>query len=129
MADEETSDGEGALKSTESIGIDWDVARKLIPGGDAGIHNLAEVFRKECVELMTEVEKGLADGDAKRVMRGAHTLKSAARYFGAQPVVDAASIVEQLGSENRLSEAVASISELRRCVDLFRKALEDLPSS
>ena len=104
--------------------IDWDVARKLIPGGDEAIVALASVFQEECSQLLEEMDAGLASADRSRVRRGAHSLKGAARYFGAQNVIELAEKIEQMGREDRLSDVEIQLADLHDQVKLLLVALK-----
>jgi HPt (histidine-containing phosphotransfer) domain-containing protein len=72
------------------------------------------MFQTECPQLMADIRRAVARADAVLLRRGAHTLKNAAAYFGAQPVVDAAFALERMGRENALSDATAALSRLER---------------
>ncbi len=123
------TEGDTSMNEAEASGpvpaslINWEVARECIPGGDRGIAELAQVLLGECGELMSEIESGFEAADSKRVARGAHTLKSSARYFGAEPVVEAALAVEKLGQQDRLAEARQNIAALRKITEKFQQDL------
>ncbi|MHC4958544.1 MAG: Hpt domain-containing protein [Planctomycetota bacterium] len=85
--------------------IDWAAACRNIPGGTASVRRLAAIMSDECRRLIVEVQRGVAEGDAKAVRLGAHTIKGAATHFGAQRVVEAATAMELLGNEGALGAA------------------------
>ena len=93
--------------------IDWEVARSLT-GGDAGLlDELVALFPVESAKHLGEIRAGMASGDAQRVARAAHTLKSSAGFFGARTLVACALEVEQLGKALNLPQAAARLPTLQ----------------
>jgi CheY-like chemotaxis protein len=108
--------------------FDLDAAKKRITGGLDNVRTLAGLFREECSTLLAELRAGLANEDAKRVQRAAHTLKGSAGVFCAKKVVAVAQRLENLGKEQNLSEAETVFAELEtevaRLMAAFQSALD-----
>ena len=58
-------------------------------------------------------------------MRGAHTLKSSAVWFGAKTVVKLTETVEKAGCEDHLRELETPLAEFSRNVELMQAALDE----
>ncbi len=90
-----------------------------IPGDMADVRELAGLVLSECPVLLQSIRSGMVAGDADRMRRAAHTLKSSADLFAAQLVVDLAQQVE-LKSASGGAEPVGDLVErLSRAVDQF----------
>jgi two-component system sensor histidine kinase/response regulator len=107
---------DGPPDSTSAL-INLDHTRELIPGGDAGIRDLAAVCADECRRLLPELEAAITAADAPLINRLAHTIKSSARYFGATTVVKTAQNLELIGREGRLDESAADFPKLKALVE------------
>ena len=68
--------------------------------------------------MLDEIRAGLATSDAKRVERGAHTLRGSADIFAARRVVEAALNLENMSREG----------ELQAGPDALRKLEEEITS-
>ncbi len=129
----EANGGESAATATVPSGgskpddltdvIDFDVAAQHIPGGEAEVIEMANLLLAECPKLMNEIRDSLASDDAEKVQRGAHTIKSAAGYFGANEVVVAANRIETLAQQGKLSEVKKILSSLEDAVSRLESAL------
>jgi PAS domain S-box-containing protein len=117
----------GSRDSTDVI--DLEVARSQIPGGDEGVTEMAQLLLEQCPTMMTEIEEALQAGDAKRVQRGAHTLKGSADVFGAMRLVDVAQRIEQMGERGELDDARRTIPELEKHVSQLQSALAAITDS
>jgi protein-histidine pros-kinase len=105
--------------------VDWEAARRNIPGGDEGVRKLAAVMVDECARLLDELRNALADGDPARVRLAAHTLKGGARHFAAEEVIVAASGMEALGAAGDLAGAREAWPRLEAAVQRLVTALAD----
>lgn len=106
--------------------IDLEAARRRIPGGERGFKELVEVMIEECSRLMREIREGMAVGDADRVRRGAHSMKSSSGVFAGERVVAAARVVEDLGRNGHLTEAGPAVAQLEAEVGHLTNALQAL---
>jgi PAS domain S-box-containing protein len=92
--------------------FDFEATLARCAGSMEDLKELAAVLQQECATLLAEIRDGLAARDAKRVQRGAHTLKGSAAVFSAQRVVSIAQQVETLAKEHRLAEVPPALAEL-----------------
>jgi HPt (histidine-containing phosphotransfer) domain-containing protein len=104
---------EGIRMSTASP-IDWDVARQLTGGDEALLTDLIAMFPGESQKQLDEMRAGLAQSDAKRLERGAHTLKSSARLFGATALANISLQLERAGREGDFAGVSARLDALER---------------
>ncbi len=117
-------DGDGAGDLSNLFNLDAALARV---GGDVGsVRELARLLREEGPQMLQEVRAGLDEQDARRVQRGAHTIKGSAGIFAAERVVAAALRVENLGREEKLSDAEQAFSDLRQEVERLCAAVAPL---
>ena len=94
-----------------------------MPGGAKTVRELAQLMLEECPRRIGEIRRGIAEGDAPLVRLGAHTLRGAARYFFAQPVVDAATEMETLARAGDLRAARDALPALEAAVIALTAAL------
>jgi signal transduction histidine kinase/HPt (histidine-containing phosphotransfer) domain-containing protein/ActR/RegA family two-component response regulator len=98
----------------ELIGDDQDEIRKLLAEFPAAARPLVE-------GVLTLIEREPAEAQ-----RAAHSLKSAARYVGAQALGDAAAVVEQALEELRVEDARAAAEALPPSLDAVEQAIATL---
>ncbi len=107
-----------ALEGPPAEGVDWKGALERLGGRKELLREMARLFLKESAKLLPQIEASLAAGDAAKVQRLAHTLKSAADWFGARAAVAAAWGLERLAQNGNLvggSEARSALEqELQR---------------
>jgi CheY-like chemotaxis protein/HPt (histidine-containing phosphotransfer) domain-containing protein len=103
-----------------------DVALERVGGDRELLKDLAGVFLSESPTMMTEVREAVAQRDALRLKRAAHTLKGAAGTFGAVPSVAAAQRLETMAREGDLTGAEEGWSALEEAVARLRPALAEL---
>jgi HPt (histidine-containing phosphotransfer) domain-containing protein len=92
--------------------IDWGVADSLTGGSQELLGELIEMFPEESRRRLDDIRDALEAGDAERLARGAHSLKSAAAMFGASALVAAALEVETLGHEAKLADVGVRVDVL-----------------
>jgi PAS domain S-box-containing protein len=81
-------------------------------------------FLEDFPRLLDQLRTGLLNDDAQGVERSAHSLKALAANCGSGPAAEAASIVEDLGRERRLSQAPEAVERLVAELQLLRDALD-----
>jgi two-component system, sensor histidine kinase and response regulator len=101
----------------EGLGNDTSLAQRLI-----------DLFLKDSVRLLDEINHAIADGDADRLRRSAHTLKGAVSNFPAGAARDAVSRMETIGFDGDLEAARAVFPILEKEVDRLRGLLPTLIS-
>ena len=92
--------------------IDWQVARSLTGGDEELLDDLIELFPAESSKHLHNVRTGIETGDAHLLVRGAHSLKSAAGFFGAVTLIACALEVEDLGRASSITEAAERLPAL-----------------
>jgi PAS domain S-box-containing protein len=88
--------------------VDWGEARRHIPGGEDRLRTMAALMETEGPRLLEEIRRGVAAGDAGRVVLSAHTLKGSAAHFGAEEVVRVAADAEASARQDDLVEALGA---------------------
>jgi HPt (histidine-containing phosphotransfer) domain-containing protein len=106
-------DGEGNLSDLFNL----DAALERVSGNMETVKELALLLREEGPKMLQEIREGLAGQDARRVQRGAHTIKGSAIIFAAERVVAAAARVETMGREGNLNDAEQAFPELQQEVE------------
>ena len=85
--------------------MDLTAALEYVDGDEELLRDVLDAFRQESRELVVEIQSAIAESDAPRVQRLAHTIKGSARLFPASPVRRIAERLEGMGRESALSEA------------------------
>jgi CheY-like chemotaxis protein/HAMP domain-containing protein len=84
--------------------IDWELARSLTGNDAALLQEVIELFPEESRRQLDAIRLAVDAADAEGITRNAHSLKGAAKLFGAPALVEVAFEVEELGREGRLAE-------------------------
>jgi len=106
--------------------IDRSVLARLVEGagGDAGfVSELIEQFVADTPGLVAAARSGLEKGDADKVRRAAHTLKSNAATFGAHGLAEHSRSLEQAAKRGALDDAPAMLEAMAHELDVVREAL------
>ena len=98
-------------------------ALRRIPGGIEAVKRMVPVLESECSKRLEEIRAGLAERDAKKVQRGAHTIKGSAQVFAAKRVATAARRVEDMARNGDVAGAEASLPALNDEVMRLGQAL------
>jgi HPt (histidine-containing phosphotransfer) domain-containing protein len=69
------------------------------------VRELIDEFLREAPNLVDAIVRGLREGDAEGVRRGAHTLKSNASTFGALSLAESCRTLELAAKDGELGEA------------------------
>ena len=102
---------------------DWDRALGRLGGDRELLEEIIGLFLGEWPRWKLEMGDALADWDAARLRRLAHTIKGSLSQFGAQAAVDAAYHLEKLGQDANLAEAQQAWAELAERVERLLAAL------
>jgi CheY-like chemotaxis protein len=94
------------------VASDWDLLREVVA-----------LFREACTEMLLEIDSAIADRDAIRLRRLAHTLKGEASNFGAAATVEAALRLEIMGRDEDLTEAEVAYAALQSALEQLLPAL------
>ena len=127
-----TATGTPGSHDADAKVLDWDAALAQLPEGGDLVFQLAALFLEECPKLLGEIRDALSLGDAVKLRRAAHTLKSTAAVFAAKPVSQAAQQVESLAQSGDLGAAAAAGSvveyEASRLLAALKTKLEGAAS-
>jgi PAS domain S-box-containing protein len=94
-------------------------------GGDVGLlHELTEVFLRDCGRMTEDVIDGLCAGDAAKVKRGAHSIKGAVAILGGKAAFAAALRLETMARQGDLSHAESAWQALREALEQLQHALK-----
>jgi HPt (histidine-containing phosphotransfer) domain-containing protein len=105
--------------------VDWQAVSRMVPGGAPVVRELVAIMVAECPRMIDMVRRGIAEDDASLVRRGAHTLRGAARHFGARRVIDAAGDMEELAVAGDLRAARDALPRLEAAALALTAALAD----
>lgn len=122
------SDAETQATNAAECVFDLDVARTMIPGDMQSLLEIAAMMIVEFSDNMTLAHEGIAEQNAEKVTRGAHTIKGSAGLFAAERVVTASEALESIGRGGDLASAPVALASLERAVAELKDALEGLSS-
>jgi HPt (histidine-containing phosphotransfer) domain-containing protein len=115
--------------------IDWDAFSRTRTELGSGFVRILGYFREDGEKSVAKIEAAMQQKDAAALVLPAHTLKSEARQFGAEPLGNIAEEIEFAGRrslEMRLfpDEILPSVAKLRplylRTMELFEKEVNPL---
>jgi len=93
-------------------------------GGDSElVDEIVGIFLESADEQIATVESAVADGDAHRVERSAHSLKGALLNIAAESVAERALRLEQAGRSGELELCSPLLDDLKQEFDLLLQAL------
>ncbi len=127
----------GACSLSEEAGdiVDWEAFAKARAELGPGFVRILGYFREDGVKSVAAIEAAMHEENTAALVLPAHTLKSEARQFGADPLGDAAEEIEFVARrciETRRfpDELVAEVVKLRRLFDetnaLFEREMNPL---
>lgn len=102
----------------------WDKTAALarLGGDEELLLELCQIFLQESPELLVKLRRAIVDGDARAVMRAAHSLKGELGYLGAAWALQAAQQLEDMGHDNHLSHSATALHALEQeMADLHRE--------
>ncbi len=88
------------------------------------LQELIELFLEDYPALMSEIEAGIREQDAKKLKRGAHTLKGSVGNFCASRAFNAAFQLEAFGSKEDFSQTEAAYTSLVEEMKAVEQALQ-----
>jgi two-component system, sensor histidine kinase and response regulator len=103
--------------------LDREEIRQRVGGNRQLLRMMVKAFFEECPRLLNELNAALATGDAQRLRRAAHTLKSAVGTFGAREGYELAFRLETMGREEKLDDAAEARMALEDSIARLRPAL------
>jgi CheY-like chemotaxis protein/HPt (histidine-containing phosphotransfer) domain-containing protein len=111
---------------TNGAVLDAAGALEGVAGDRKLLTELVRVFAAQCPRWLAEIRAAVAENDAGRLHRAAHTLKGAVGNFRAQAAYDEAQRLETMGRDGNLTAAAAACATLEREMDRLLPALEAL---
>lgn len=70
------------------------------------LRELCEIFERESIKLIAQIEDNIKRGDADGVCRAAHALKGSAINFGRTPCVETALLIEDAARAGKIDVAI-----------------------
>jgi PAS domain S-box-containing protein len=113
------------LDST-SLSLDRQAVLSRLEGDVDLMRELVKIFLQDAPRLLAEAKSALADGDATRLQRAAHTLKGAASNFSALAAAGAAERLETVARDGDLGKADEAVRTLEDALTQTIPALKDL---
>jgi CheY-like chemotaxis protein/HPt (histidine-containing phosphotransfer) domain-containing protein len=110
-------DGSGA--------VDWSAAAERVPGGERGLRETVRLLLAEVPALRAEIEAAVAAGEAERLRRAAHTLRSSADLFGAAALARLARELEEAGRSGATEPARPRLARLAGEIARLESALRE----
>jgi two-component system, sensor histidine kinase and response regulator len=118
---EETSASDGVLDREE-------IQERV--GGDMGLlRELIDLFLADCPRLWQDIRDAVAQGEAPKLGRAAHTLKGAVGNFAAHHAREAAQQLELLAGKGDLTHAVEAARKLEIELERLKPVLRELELS
>jgi CheY-like chemotaxis protein len=108
--------------------LDKTALLRRVDGDREFLGEMLSTFLSGHVPLVAEIRAGIAAGDAARVQRSAHTLKSMVGNFYAHAAFQVAHALESAAREGRLSDAPAASARLDQEIQRLTAALKELES-
>jgi HPt (histidine-containing phosphotransfer) domain-containing protein len=104
--------------------------RRLVPADQPQVlTQLVDTFLANAPELLAEMDAALAAGNAPRLTRAAHTLKSNAANFGATALEEQARAIEEGARAGQTGNAGSMIAGARDAFESVRPSIESLKGS
>ncbi|HEY6328393.1 MAG TPA: two-component regulator propeller domain-containing protein [Blastocatellia bacterium] len=108
--------------------LDTDALLRGINGDVSFLKVLTGIFRDQCPTQVSQLNKALADGDARLLAEVAHKIKGSVGVLWAAPALEAASRVESLARRGDLERARDAVTALEEEMLLLKVELERLCS-
>jgi CheY-like chemotaxis protein/HPt (histidine-containing phosphotransfer) domain-containing protein len=105
--------------------VDWNEALRTAGGNRKLLMEIVEAFLEESRRLMKAMLEAVEQGDMATLERSAHTLKSAASYFGANHASETALRLELMGRDRQLPHVREGLAELEGELENLTKVLVD----
>jgi HPt (histidine-containing phosphotransfer) domain-containing protein len=113
-------------RDSTSFSLDRQAVLSRLEGDVDLMRELVKIFLQDAPRLLTEAKSALADGDATRLQRAAHTLKGAASNFSALAAAGAAERLETVARDGDLGKADEAVRTLEDALTQTIPALKDL---
>jgi CheY-like chemotaxis protein len=106
---------------------DWNVAKALLGDSPAVLSEFSELVKAQAPTLIAELHRAIETRDSRLLRRSAHTLKGSVKYFGAEPLAQAALALETLGRTESFDNAAGLLATLEQELARVLAALDAGP--
>ena len=100
------------VETVQRPAVDLDQLRENMDDDEEMLQDIVGAFLRDHGNQLRELRQGLATGDEKSALRGAHTLKGLLLTLAAQPAADVALEVEHAVREHDMKRASAGVPRL-----------------
>lgn len=100
--------------------------RSLNPEDDSFLRDLIQIYLDDSPQRIAEIELSLAERNAERLTRAAHSLKGSCANFGASDLRAVSERIEKLGRQSAFDDIAPLLPELRAEFDRVKADLEAL---
>lgn len=90
------------------------------------LKEMVELFLEEWPNMLSDIERAIAVGDARALQHAAHTLKGSVSNFAAPRATAASLVLEKMGRQQDLSNAGAALASLQQELKRLTPVLEAL---
>jgi HPt (histidine-containing phosphotransfer) domain-containing protein len=112
--------------AAQPAAFDLAAALERVDGDLELLKELAGLFLEDCGVRMAEIRQAMAQKDASRLQRAAHTLKGSVGNFGAAEAFEAAGRLELDGRQQDWSQAAEDGAALEAALLRLQPALAEL---
>ena len=104
---------------------DRDTLLERFDGDETLLHDILTLFLEDSLKNLDDVRQGIASGNAKQTLLGAHTVGSSLRLFGAFETAEVAAALEKMARDEELGEAAPKLERLDQGLAQVRAVLEE----
>lgn len=124
MNDESDAFAQSTATQDQTKIADFEIAIKRLDGNVQLLRDMISFFREDTPDLMTQLESGIENGDARTVKRAAHSIKGLAANFEAVGVMQLAFSIEEAASKGELDALQPQLEALRLAIADLHRALD-----
>ena len=110
--------------AAETPTVDWNVAKSRLGDEPEVLCQYSELVKTEARTQLAQLRGAIETRDSKLLGRSAHTLKGSVSYFGAEPLVQAALALENLGRSGSFDNSTELLATVEQELTRFVKALD-----
>jgi CheY-like chemotaxis protein/HPt (histidine-containing phosphotransfer) domain-containing protein len=110
-------------EKTPAGSVDWQQALAAVGGDEELLRDVIKTFLDETPGQLKSIAQAIESGDAAVVGRGAHTVRGALRFLGAESAVSKAQALEEASRDLRPIEARQLLAQLAGEMEQFRPVL------
>ena len=116
-----SSDGRNALPILDRI-----AAVRSMGGDESMFETFIDLFIEDSANQIAIIEEAIAQDDAERLGRAAHSLRGAAATMYAERIAEVASRLEMMGHDETISDAQAVLPRLLEDFTALKKYVRSL---